>query len=99
MKARKHVSTVNKPFYMSVTANRVLRAIGNDRLALVKGEGYWYFIYDDPGGGVFETHSVMVMRLNQMPLGDWIDEGERFCRWAAAVPYKSSIEVMHDRTR
>lgn len=56
----------------------ILRAIGNENLALVRGKGYWYFVYDN--GTLYETHSVMTVRLSDLPIGSWVSEGREFCR-------------------
>lgn len=45
---------------------------------LVKGKDYFYFVYDS--GAKYETRSVMVPRLNDMPLKKWIEEGKEFAR-------------------
>lgn len=46
-------------------------------LELVKGKGYFYFVFDD-GGKNYETLSVMVYRLNDLPLERWVEEGKQF---------------------
>lgn len=46
-------------------------------LELVRGEGYFYFVFDD-GGKNYETLSVMVYRLNDLPLARWVEEGKQF---------------------
>jgi hypothetical protein len=56
----------------------VMRALNCKFLDLVKGDGYWYFVYDDEENKVFETHSVMTMRLNDMPVEEWVNEGRAF---------------------
>lgn len=43
---------------------------------LVKGSGYLYFVFDD--GKRFDTLSVMVPRLNDLSLAQWVDEGKEF---------------------
>lgn len=58
------------------TKRSVIGEIGCAHLKLYKGEGYWYFCYDN--GRRYATHSVPVMRLNQLPLADWIEEGRSF---------------------
>ena len=56
----------------------VLSAIGDKHLKLYAGKSYWYFVYDD--GKLYDTHSVFVMRLNEMPLERWIEEGQDFLK-------------------
>ena len=60
------------------TAKQVIDKIGNPNLALYKGEGYWYFIYDDKPNSVYGSHSVCVMYLNSTEIERWIDIGKRF---------------------
>ena len=45
-------------------------------MALEQGNGYLYFVYDD--GAKFETHSVMVPRLNDLSIEQWRAEAEVF---------------------
>jgi len=45
-------------------------------LELVKGKGYLYFVFDD--GKRYDTLSVMVARLNDLSLAQWVDEGKQF---------------------
>lgn len=52
-------------------ANRAIRN-ANIPLELVRGEGYHYFIYDNPERGVYETVSYMVCHTNSIPLDRWI---------------------------
>jgi hypothetical protein len=56
----------------------VTRAIGDPRLNLIGGNGYWYFVFDDIPTGLYDTHSVYVMRLRDMTLERWIEEGTDF---------------------
>jgi hypothetical protein len=51
----------------------ILRKIRCPVMALYKGDGYWYFVYDS--NGVFETKSVMTMRLKDLTLDMWVAEG------------------------
>lgn len=56
---------------------QILNAIKEPNLSFHKGEGYWYFVYDD-GEGVYETKSVYSCRLNQLSFEMWIEEGKSF---------------------
>lgn len=47
-------------------------------LELVKGEGYWYFVYDDVTNNKYETHSEYVMYLNSLDLDRWVEIGTTF---------------------
>jgi hypothetical protein len=64
---------------MAFSTKAVIKAIGDRRLRLVDGGGYWYFIFDDiEKHKVYETYSIAVMRLSDMPLDHWIEEGNGF---------------------
>jgi hypothetical protein len=67
---------------MAFKVSSVLKAIGEKRLALYSNskEGYWYFAFDDKERNIFETQTVYVMRLSDMPLERWIEDGKDFCR-------------------
>jgi hypothetical protein len=56
------------------TTVTILARIGHQHLSLYRGEGYWYFSYDD-GGSRHETRSVMVLRLSHLSLDQWVAEG------------------------
>lgn len=43
-------------------------------LVLIKGDGYFYFVYDDVEKNIFATRSVYVYRLNQLTFDQWIEE-------------------------
>lgn len=60
------------------SVKHVLKAIGSDKLQLVGGKGYWYFIYDDRAKGRYDTASVYVCRLGHMTLEEWVAEGKEF---------------------
>jgi len=60
-----------------ITVKQVLKAIGSDKLELVKGNGYWYFIYDDVAKSRYDTHSVYTMLLGD-DLAFWVEEGKEF---------------------
>jgi len=62
-----------------VTTKRILKEIGCNKLALYKGEGYLYFIYDDIAGtGAYDCESVYTPRLNDMPVARWVEIGRDF---------------------
>jgi hypothetical protein len=64
----------------ATTVGPILKHIGCVHLSLVKGEGYWYFIYDDVARGIYETESVYTMRLNDMINHMWLEDGLRFVK-------------------
>lgn len=60
------------------SAKQILKAINCDKLDLARGEGYWYFVYDDTSKKLYETHSVYCCYLNQMTVDQWVEEGKDF---------------------
>lgn len=75
-----------------MTRNEIARHVqGNTGVLteLVKGEGYWYFTatWTNREGKVelYETESVYVMRLGDMPAARWIEEGRRFIAGVVAT--------------
>lgn len=65
---------------MTITSKQIIKRIGCPKLDLYKGEGYWYFTYDDEENNIFETSSVPVMYLNQMRLDLWVKDGLDFVK-------------------
>lgn len=63
-----------KPF----TSKQILKAVGSNNLELVKGEGYWYFVYDDIENNIYETKSIYCMFLNQSSFDYWVSDGKDF---------------------
>ena len=59
------------------SAPQIITKIGCPHLTLYRGDGYWYFEYDD-GDKKFETRSVMVMYLNSMTVDQWVAIGLGF---------------------
>lgn len=62
---------------MPIRIATVLNALGNPKnltLEKIHGHGYFLFVYDT--GPVYETQSVMVNSLNQLPLEAWVTEGK-----------------------
>lgn len=67
---------------MALSASKILKKIkvkDGIKFELVRGEGYWYFVYDN-GDDIYETHSVYCMYLSQMSDIKWIDEGRSFVK-------------------
>lgn len=58
-----------------MTRAQIIRKIGCPCLSLFRGDGYWYFVYDDPAQNVYETHSVYTQFLHDLTLDEWIKEG------------------------
>lgn len=63
---------------MRLTVKRVLKELACKKLDLAKGEGYWYFIYDDIPNNIFETHSVYTVQLNALSIEQWKSECAAF---------------------
>lgn len=57
------------------TVNNVFSAAGLP-VELVKGKDYLYLVFDD--GKRYDTRSVMVPRLNDLTLAQWVAEGKDF---------------------
>lgn len=51
----------------------IVNAINHPHINLYKGEGYWYFVYDDPVHCIYHTRSVYVYRLNELTLEQWCE--------------------------
>lgn len=64
----------------------ILKTIANPSVALYRGEGYWYFIYDD-GGERYESYSVYTMRLSDSPAERWVEIGRQFAADVEAGTY------------
>ena len=63
---------------MAATTRAVTAALRREGypLELVKGEGYFYFVYDTPE--LYETESVYVYRLNELTREQWLEQGRDF---------------------
>lgn len=57
------------------TINKRLKEF-DPRLELVRGEGYHYYVFDDPN--LFQTKSVYCMYTNSMSDEDWVADGILF---------------------
>jgi hypothetical protein len=69
---------------MAISTRQILKAIGSTKLELVHvaRKGYWYFAYTDNRQGrmIYDTHSVYIPRLNDMPLDMWVADGKEFAQ-------------------
>jgi len=59
------------------TVNKAIAAEGIN-LELVAGDGYFYFV--GPGSENLSTASVMVYRLNELSLDQWMTEAREVAR-------------------
>lgn len=57
----------------------IIKEIGDKRLNLYNGGGYWYFILDD-GAKLYETHSIYVYLLNELSHEQWVEAGRDFIK-------------------
>lgn len=62
---------------MALTTRKIIKKIGCKNLELVRGEGYWYFVYDDTETGKYKTLSVMTMYLGD-DIEYWVSQGKEF---------------------
>lgn len=80
---------------IGITTSAILKAIGDPNLDLIKGNGYFYFAYDD--GKKYETTSIYVNNLSSLTLSTWADEGRQFVEkmkaQAAPTPISGPIKV------
>lgn len=63
-----------------LTRKQILKKVNNPKMDLEIGQGYVYFIYDDLEKNIYDTHSVLVPRLNDLSLDSWIYEAEKFIK-------------------
>lgn len=65
---------------MTISTRQILSKIGSDKLSLYRavGEAYWYFVYDDEDTKIYETHTILTPRLNDLDLDTWIHYGKLF---------------------
>jgi signal transduction histidine kinase len=57
-----------------LTIKSIVKAAGSSNLALYRGDGYFYFVYDC--NGRYLEHVVMVNTVNQISLESWLDEAK-----------------------
>ena len=67
-----------------MTRNQIIKKIGNPNLNLYAGKGYFYFVYDK--GDVFDDRSVYTIRLNDLSLDRWVEEGKELLNVVRAWP-------------
>jgi hypothetical protein len=74
-----------------ITTKQILKKIANRNLNLLKGDGYWYFIYDD-NIGKYNTRSVMVQNLSHMSIAEWVEDGKDFCETVENPPQRNKYQ-------
>lgn len=60
------------------TRAKIIEALGDDRVTLEQGEGYFYFLYSEAGNDFYMDRSVYVSRLKHLSLEAWLEEGRAF---------------------
>lgn len=62
----------------AITVAKINKALAAEGLpvSISRGDGYQYFTTNEPHP--YATHSVMVYRLSDMTLADWVIEGRDF---------------------
>ena len=68
-----------------MTRNQIIKKIGNPHLSLHAGKGYFYFVYDK-SDREFDERSVYTMRLNDLSLDRWVEEGKELLNEVGAWP-------------
>lgn len=58
-----------------IKTKTILSKIAEPNLSLYKGQGYFYFVYDD-GNKVYKERCVMVNVMNHLSLDSWVYEGK-----------------------
>lgn len=58
------------------TVNNAIKKLDGGVGTLVKGEGYFYFFPEKNEN--WDTHSVMVYKINDLTLERWLEEYEEF---------------------
>lgn len=64
----------------ATNTRQIIKKIGCDKVELVRGDGYWYFAYDDVPNNIWETESVMTMYLNSLTVEQWVEIGKAFVK-------------------
>lgn len=85
---------------MAISSKAILKAIGCDKLSLVRvpGDGYWYFAYDAIESNFYETESIYVMRLNDMSLERWVEYGVSFvAKSEEKLKERAEARLTHNR--
>lgn len=77
-----------------ITTAAIMKAIGCDHLNLHKGEGYYYFSYDNQPKGLYETHSVVVCALNHLGFDQWVAEGRELVAKMEPKPEQPGFEMI-----
>lgn len=61
------------------SASQVIKKIGEEKLKLHRGEGYWYFEYDDfVEKKIYDTESIYIPYLCHWSLENWVEAGKSF---------------------
>lgn len=77
-----------------VTVAAIMKAIGCDHLNLYKGNGYYYFSYDNQPLGIYETKSVVVCALNHLQFDQWVAEGRELVAQMEPAPRQPGFDLI-----
>ena len=69
-----------------MTRKQIIKKIGNPHLSLHAGKGYFYFVFDK-SDREFDERSVYTMRLNDLSLDRWVEEGKELLNEVGAWQY------------
>ncbi len=71
------------------SVNKKIKELGLP-VELVKGDGYFYFIYDDVPNKIYDSKSIMVYSLTDFSRDRWVEEAKEFAAEIKAntQPYK-----------
>jgi len=61
-----------KRFALKTVNKAIANHVGNEYCHLYKGDGYFYFVYDNPVTDVYRDYSVMVYHLNDLTIKSWV---------------------------
>jgi len=57
---------------------QIIKKIGCPHLNLYRGQGYYYFSFDDESRGLYDTKSIAACYLTQLELDMWVEDGKAF---------------------
>lgn len=77
-----------------ITTAAILKAIGCKHLSLHKGDGYYYFSYDDESKNLYETESVVVCALSHLQFDQWVEEGLSLVKKMEPAPRHPGFDLI-----
>lgn len=79
--------------------NAAIAKLIDPRIELVKGEGYFYFQFDDQEANRFETHSIMTPRITDQSKEQWIRDAREFADKVCPKELDHVTELLGDDLR